>query len=81
MKRKTKRRVNKKRARKHLLTVEKCVCLNEKFEGSNAHHMSRGIVIYLPVELHQHIVHSLKSGKGMSEINILAMQFLFGGLP
>ncbi len=70
----------KKRLRRHLLPVEKCVCLNEKFPESNAHHISAGIIIYLPVELHQHIKHNLKSGIGMAEINILAFQFMFGSL-
>lgn len=75
-----KKRWKKKRLRRHLLPVNKCVCLNEKFDGSNAHHISSGIIIYLPIELHQHIKHSLKSCVGMAEINILAFQFLYGYL-
>jgi hypothetical protein len=75
-----KKRWKKKRSRKHLLPVIKCVHLNEKFLGSNAHHISAEIIIYLPIELHRHIDHSLKSGYNMSVINILAFQFIFGGL-
>lgn len=81
MKRKfKKKRWKKKRLRKHLLPVEKCVHLNEKFPDSNAHHISSGIVIYIPVELHRHIDHSLKSGVGMVEMNLLSFQYLYGGL-
>lgn len=77
---KKKPRWKKKRVRRHLLPVNKCVCLNQKFPGSNAHHISAGIIIYLPIELHRHIDHSLKSGYNMSIINTLAFQFMFGGL-
>ena len=80
MKRKTKRRLKKKRVRKYLQQIAKCICLNEKFEGSNAHHLNSNIIIYLPIELHQHISHSMRSGKGMAVMNLLAMQFLFGSL-
>lgn len=81
MKRKfKKKRWKKKRVRRHLLPVEKCVHLNEKFPDSNAHHISAGIIIYIPVELHRHIDHSLKNGYNMAIINTLAFQFLFGGL-
>jgi uncharacterized membrane protein (DUF2068 family) len=58
--------------------IIKCVHLNKKFPDSNAHHMSYNIIIYIPVELHRHIEHSLKSGYGMVEINLLAMQYLYG---
>lgn len=75
---KKKRRWKKPRRRKYLLPKDKCVALNEKFEGSNAHHLSYNIIMYIPIELHQHIKHSLKSGIGMTEMNLLAMQYLYG---
>lgn len=75
-----KAKLKKKRLRRYLLPVNKCVHLNEKFFGSNFHHMSYNIGIFIPVLLHQHIQHSLKSGVGMVEVNLLAMQFLYGGL-
>lgn len=74
------RSFKKRRLRKYLLPTSRCVHLNEKFAGSNAHHLSFNIVMYIPIELHQHIQHSLKSGVGMVEMNLLAMQFLYGGL-
>lgn len=75
-----KAKLKKKRMRRYLLPVGKCVHLNEKFSGSNAHHMSSEIIIFIPVELHRHIEHSLKSGMGMVEMNLLAMQYLYCGL-
>ncbi len=81
MKRKFKKsRWKRKRVRKYLLPVEKCVKLNDKFPGSNAHHISYNIVVFIPVELHRRIDHSLKSGYNMGIMNLLAMQFLFGGI-
>jgi hypothetical protein len=77
---KKKPRWKKKRDRRHLLPVSKCVCLNGKFPESNAHHISAEIIIYIPQELHRHINHSLKSGYNMSVINILSFQFMYGGL-
>jgi hypothetical protein len=77
---KKKPRWKKKRVRKYLLPVVKCCCLNQKFPGSNAHHISAEIIIYIPQELHRHINHSLKSGYGMAIINTLAFQFMYGGL-
>ena len=77
---KKKKRWKKKRLRRYLLPVNKCVQLNEKFEGCNAHHISAEIIIFIPIELHRHIDHSLKSGYNMSIINTLAFQFMFGGL-
>lgn len=71
-------KLRKKRQRKHLLPVAKCLHLNKKFPESNAHHMNFNIVVFLPVLLHQHIQHNLKSGVGMTEMNLLAMQYLYG---
>ena len=73
-----KAKLKKKRQRKYLLPVNNCVHLNEKFKDSNFHHMSYNIGLFIPVELHQHISHSLKSGLGMTEMNLLAMQYLYG---
>ena len=79
MKRKIKKkRWKRKRLRKHLLPVEKCLKLNDKFTDSNFHHISYNIGVYIPILLHQHISHSLKSGVGMAEMNILAFQYLMG---
>lgn len=79
-KRKSKPRWKRKRLRRHVLPATKCVKLNDKFLGSNAHHISAEIIIYIPQELHRHINHSLKSGYNMSVINILSFQYLYGQL-
>lgn len=79
-KRKWKKSWKKKRVRKHLLPTNRCVHLNDKFPDSNFHHMSYNIGVYIPVELHRHIEHSLKSGRGMVEMNILALQYIYGEL-
>jgi len=47
--------------------------LNEYFEGSDAHHINKRDVIYIPQELHQSISHCLKTGINMGKINRLAM--------
>lgn len=77
---KKKPRWKRKRLRKYLLPTAKCVKLNDKFIGSNFHHLSFNIGVYIPQELHRHITHSLKSGAGMVEMNLLAMQFIYGEL-
>ena len=62
-------------ARRRLLGYEP---LNDKFPGSNGHHITRTLVIHIPEELHQHIGHNLRSGRNMDIINILAFQYLSG---
>lgn len=52
--------------------------LNDKFPGSDGHHINKTIVIHIPKELHRHIGHDLRSGRGMDVINALAFQYLFG---
>lgn len=65
--------------REHVLSENQCIKLNKRFLDSNFHHLSQSIGIYIPRELHQHIMpHSLISGIGMIEINILALQYLNG---
>ena len=52
--------------------------LNDKFPGSDGHHITRTLVIYIPGKLHEHISHNLRTGKNMAEINMLAVQYLYG---
>ena len=66
--------------RKYLVDASKCIHLNEKFNGSSQHHINRNIIINIPEELHRHIIHNMRTGFGMSVINLLSYQFLFGGL-
>jgi hypothetical protein len=50
--------------------------LNEKFKGSNGHHIDATHIVYIPAELHQSIPHNHWSGKGMKEMNAIAMEYL-----
>lgn len=52
--------------------------LNDKFPGSDGHHITKTLVIYIPKELHQHISHNLRTGYNIAEINMLALQYLHG---
>lgn len=66
--------------RKYLMDANKCIHLNEKFFGSSQHHINRNIIINIPEELHRHIIHNMKTGFGMSIMNLLAFQFMNFGL-
>lgn len=66
--------------RDHVLHHSQCIKLNKKFKCSDAHHITRSIIVYIPHELHRHLYHNLKNGQGMAEINMLALQFINGGL-
>ena len=50
--------------------------LNEYFKGSEGHHVDRERVIYIPLELHQSIWHSITQNKNMDAINKVAFNFL-----
>jgi len=50
--------------------------LNKPFKDSEAHHINRNDIIYIPKELHQSISHSIKTGRNMEEMNKLAMDFI-----
>lgn len=64
--------------RNHVLSESKCIKINQRFKGSEMHHIMSGIVIYIPKYLHQSIRHNMKTGKNMLEINKLAMSYLVG---
>ena len=49
---------------------------NIYFIGSEAHHIDKEHIIYLPKGIHQSIPHDVWTGKGMEEINREAMGFL-----
>lgn len=66
--------------RLYILPINKCIQLNKKFKNSEFHHMIKSIGIYIPLELHQHIRHNLRTGINMGEINLSALQFINGGL-
>ena len=50
--------------------------MNDWFPGSEAHHINKNEVIYMPEELHRSVYHELSSGIEMEEINRLAFEFL-----
>lgn len=66
--------------RNHVLPFSQCLKINKYFKGSHRHHISADVIIYIPRDLHYHIDHSLKDGKGMSEMNLLSLQFIKGEL-
>ncbi|KYC44283.1 MAG: hypothetical protein AMQ22_02323 [Candidatus Methanofastidiosum methylothiophilum] len=49
--------------------------LNIYFQGSHGHHLNKELVLFIPEELHRSVAHSLKTGRGMEEINTLAVQW------
>ena len=49
--------------------------LNTSFEGSNGHHLNTELVVYIPKELHKKVYHNVRTGKGMLNINDLALTF------
>lgn len=57
---------------------DKAVYLNDWFRGCNRHHITETIVVCIPVELHQHVKHNLKTGDNMPEMNMLALQYING---
>ena len=52
------------------------VPLNEPFEGSEAHHIDKERVIYIPKEYHQSVRHNVWTGRNMALINNLAYDYL-----
>lgn len=68
------------KARPHILPTNQCIQLNDWFMGSEGHHITKSVVVFIPVELHKHISHNLMTGSNMGEMNALAIQFINGGL-
>ncbi len=66
-------RVEKHRRKRDLPTN---TILNEHFKGAHLHHLSPLVAVYIPEVLHRSVSHSLKTGRGMNEINTRAMEWL-----
>ena len=66
--------------RSYALIEEKCIKMNDKFKGSHFHHITKSMGIYIPGELHNHIKHNMRTGSNMGNMNMLALQFINGGL-
>jgi len=56
------------------------VLLNDPFSKCHRHHITKTLAICIPDELHNHIRHNLRTGNNMGEMNMLALQFMNGGL-
>ena len=54
----------------------KYIPLNEKFEGSERHHVDKEHIIYIQKRLHRSVYHNIWNGNGMEEINKLAWNSL-----
>ena len=52
--------------------------LNDKFPGSDAHHLDTHFVLYILSELHNSVYHNVMTGQGMKEINDLAIRCVYG---
>jgi hypothetical protein len=52
------------------------VPLNQLFDGCEGHHIDKDAVIYIPKALHRSVYHNLWTGRGMEQINVLALQYL-----
>ena len=64
--------------RDHVKHENQCIQLNFRFEGCEGHHITSGVIIYIPKDIHFMNHHDLKNNKGMKEINNLAMDYLMG---
>lgn len=57
-----------------------CNSINEKFDGSQFHHLhimnNHAIGLFLPHKLHRSIYHNGRTGNGMKEINKAALEWL-----
>ena len=60
------------RARRRLLGF---IPLNEPSVGCEGHHVNNELVIYMPHKLHRSVFHRQSDGRGMVEINTLAVQW------
>jgi hypothetical protein len=66
--------------RDYVLPIRDCNCLNERFKGSEGHHINYDTVIFIPKELHNHLYHNMRTNQGIYEINKLAFQYLIGDI-
>lgn len=66
------------KSRQYIVPIASCIQLNDRFEGSHGHHITKSIVAFMPGELHKHVKHNLRTGYNMGEMNVLALQFING---
>jgi endogenous inhibitor of DNA gyrase (YacG/DUF329 family) len=63
-----------------ILPEAQCIKMNDKFNDSEFHHLTKSIGIYIPKLLHKHIWHNLKTSQGMGLMNLLSLQYINGEL-
>ena len=49
--------------------------LNKKFKGSEAHHLTSKLIVYIPKKLHNSVRHNLSTGEGMEELRYKIIKF------
>lgn len=52
--------------------------LNKYFEGSEGHHISENLIIYIPKLIHQSLYHSIWTWRNMEQMNRFAIEYLGG---
>lgn len=49
--------------------------LNKPFDGCNGHHLDNDYVLHIPNKMNQSISHNVRTGRNMTKINTLAVQW------
>ena len=50
--------------------------LNKPFDGCEAHHISKHLIVYIPTDLHRCLPHNIWTWNNMEEMNQLAFDYL-----
>lgn len=53
-----------------------CKTINKYFDDCNAHHFNKEMIIFVPKNIHQSILHSVLKNRNMIEINSLTFTWL-----
>ena len=56
------------KTRSYVLPELQCIKLNNKFNNSHFHHITKSIGIYIPADLHNNINHNIRNGNNMGSI-------------
>jgi len=66
--------------RDHILSESQCIKLNLRFDGSEGHHLTSSVMVYIPKYIHRSVWHNMKNGLRMEEINKVAYNYLRGDI-
>jgi len=61
-----------------VLPKSQCIKLNKRFVGSEGHHLTSSVMVYIPKYIHRSVWHNMKNGLRMEEINKVAYNYLRG---